>query len=428
MISLQLIRDDPDAVKLAVARKGEPTDAIDRLLAADARRRGLEAEANDLRAERNAGNRQLGELMRAGQRAEADALKARMAPLSERIDAMADELSELDAAIEADLLLVPNLPHASVPDGSGADDNPVIRSWGEPAAAGSSPPHWEIGERLGLFDLERGAKIAGSGFILYTGAGARLQRALIGLMLELAERHGYREVWSPILVNAASARGTGQLPDKEGQMYVVERDDLYLIPTAEVPVTNLYRDEILSGDALPIYHAAYTPCFRREAGAAGRDTRGLLRVHQFDKIEMVKFVRPDTSWDELESLTRSAEEALEALEIPYRTVERCTADLGFAQAKGYDLEAWAPGVGKWLEVSSCSNYTDFQARRMNLRYRASADARPELLHTLNGSALGMSRTYAALLETHLQPDGSVRIPPALAPHFGSDAIPGPAEA
>jgi seryl-tRNA synthetase len=422
MISLQLLRDDPEAVKRAIARKGEATEAVDRLLAADARRRQLEAEANDLRAERNNGNRQLGELMRDGKRDEAEVLKARMAPLSERIDALAAELAELEAAIEADLLQIPNLPHASVPDGAGAADNPVIRSWGEPAAAGSSAPHWEIGERLALFDLERGAKIAGSGFILYTGAGARLQRALIGLMLELAERAGYREVWSPILVNAASARGTGQLPDKEGQMYVVERDDLYLIPTAEVPVTNLYRDEILQGDALPIYHAAYTPCFRREAGAAGKDTRGLLRVHQFDKVEMVKFVHPDTSWDELEALTRNAEEVLEALEIPYRTVERCTADLGFAPAKGYDLEAWSPGVGKWLEVSSCSNYTDFQARRMNLRYRASADARPELLHTLNGSALGMSRTYAALLETHLQPDGSIRIPAALRPHFGADAI------
>jgi seryl-tRNA synthetase len=345
-----------------------------------------------------------------------------MAPLSERIDGLVAELGEIETAIEADLLLVPNLPHQSVPDGAGPEDNPVIRSWGEPPAAGSTPPHWEIGERLGLFDLERGAKIAGSGFILYTGPGARLQRALIGLMLELAERHGYRELWSPILVNAASARGTGQLPDKEGQMYVVERDDLYLIPTAEVPVTNLYRDEILAAADLPIYHAAYTPCFRREAGAAGRDTRGLLRVHQFDKVEMVKFVAPDTSADELETLTRDAEEVLEALELPYRTVERCTADLGFAPAKGYDLEAWSPGVGKWLEVSSCSNYTDFQARRMNLRYRASADARPELLHTLNGSALGMSRTYAALLETHLQPDGSIRVPAALQPHLGSAAI------
>ena len=422
MISLQLIRDDPDAVKRAVARKGEPTDTIDRLLVADARRRALEAQANDLRAERNAGNRQLGELLRAGASAEADALKGRMASLSTQIDALAVEQGEIEAAIEADLLLVPNLPHPSVPDGTGADDNPVIRSWGTPAATGSTPPHWEIGERLALFDLERGAKIAGSGFILYTGAGARLQRALIGLMLEIAARHGYEEVWTPILVNAASARGTGQLPDKEAQMYVAERDDLYLIPTAEVPVTNIYRDEILPADRLPIYHAAYTPCFRREAGAAGKDTRGLLRVHQFDKIEMVKFVQPESSYDELETLTRDAEEVLEALEIPYRTVERCTADLGFAPAKGYDLEAWSPGVGKWLEVSSCSNYTDFQARRMNLRFRPKPEAAPELLHTLNGSALGMSRTYAALLETHLQPDGSVRIPAALKPHFGADAI------
>ena len=345
-----------------------------------------------------------------------------MAELSRHIDAFAAELGQLEEAIEADLLLVPNLPDPSVPDGKGPQDNPVLRSWGEPRPEGDTPPHWEIAQRLGLFDLERGAKIAGSGFIVYTGAGARLQRALIGLMLELTERHGYAEIWSPLLVNAASARGTGQLPDKEHQMYVVERDDLYLIPTAEVPVTNLYRDEILPADRLPIYHAAYTPCFRREAGAAGKDTRGLLRVHQFDKVEMVKFVHPSTSADELESLTRDAEEVLEALELPYRVVERCTADVGFAQAKGYDLEAWSPGVGKWLEVSSASNYTDFQARRMNLRFRAAPDARPELVHTLNGSGLGMSRTYAALLETHLQPDGSIRIPEALRPHFGSDAI------
>jgi seryl-tRNA synthetase len=422
VISIQLIRDDPEAVRHAIARKGEPIDAVDRLLVADARRRTVEAEANDLRAERNAGNRELGELIRQARGDAADELKARMASLSERIDALVAELAQLEAEIEADLLLIPNLPHDSVPDGASAADNPVVRSWGEPAAAGSSPPHWEIGERLNLFDLERGAKVAGSGFILYTGAGARLQRALIGLMLELAERHGYREVWSPILVNAASARGTGQLPDKEGQMYVIERDELYLIPTAEVPVTNMYRDEILAWTDLPIYHAAYTPCFRREAGAAGKDTRGLLRVHQFDKVEMVKFVHPETSWDELDTLTRNAEEVLEALEIPYRTVERCTADLGFAPAKGYDLEAWSPGVGRWLEVSSCSNYTDFQARRMNLRFRASAEAKPELLHTLNGSGLGMSRTYAALLETHLQADGSISIPSALQPHFGAGAI------
>jgi len=422
MISLHRLRDDPEAVKRAVARKGEPTESIDRILAADERRRTLEAETNELRAQRNAGNKELGELLRGGRAGEAEQVKTAMAELSIRIDAMAAELEELSAAIERDMLLVPNPPLDSVPDGAGPQDNPVLRTWGDPAPEGSAPPHWEIAQRLSLFDLERGAKVAGSGFILYTGAGARLQRALIGLMLEIADRHGYAEVWPPLLVNAASARGTGQLPDKEAQMYVVERDDLYLIPTAEVPVTNIYRDEILPADRLPIYHAAYTPCFRREAGAAGRETRGLLRVHQFDKVEMVKFVHPDTSAAELETMTRDVEEVLEALEISYRVVERCTGDVGFAQAKGYDLEAWSPGVDAWLEVSSTSNYTDFQARRMNLRFRPAPDARPELVHTLNGSALGISRTYAALLETHLQPDGSVRIPEALQPHFGRGAI------
>ena len=426
MIGLQLIRDDPDAVKRAVARKGggaEPAEAIDRIVAGDARRRQVELEVNDLRAQRNAGNKELGALMRDGPRDEGERLKARMAELSTRIDELTAELTATESLIEADLLLVPNLPHETVPDGRSDADNPVVRTWGEPRPVGDgTPPHWEIAQRLGLFDLERGAKIAGSGFIVFTGPGARLQRALIGLALELAERHGYTEIWSPLLVNAASARGTGQLPDKEGQMYVAERDDLYLIPTSEVPVTNLYRDEILGPDDLPRYHCAYTPCFRREAGAAGKDTRGLLRVHQFDKVEMVKFVRPETSYDELETLTRNAEAVLEALELPYRTVERCTGDVGFAQAKGYDIEAWAPGVGRYLEVSSCSNYTDFQARRMNLRYRPARDARPELIHTLNGSGLGLSRTYAALLETHLQPDGSILLPVALRPHFGADRI------
>jgi len=422
MIGVQLIRDDPEAVKAAIARKGEATEPVDRIQAADARRRAVEADANALRAERNTGNKELGALMRDGRREEGEALKARMAELSAGIDAHAAELAELEAAIEADLLLIPNLPQASVPDGAGADDNPVVRSWGEPPEAGSPPPHWEIGERLGLFDLERGAKVTGTGFILFTGSGARLMRSLIGFLVDFQSGRGYSEVWAPILVNAASARGTGQLPDKEGQMYAVERDGLYLNPTAEVPVTNIYRDEILSADALPIRHVAYLPSFRREAGAAGTDTRGLLRVHQFDKVELVKLVTPPTSDEELESLTADAEAALQALAIPHRTVERCTGDLGFAQAKGYDLEAWSPGVGKWLEVSSTSNYTDFQARRMNLRYRPAADARPELLHTLNGSSLGLSRTYAALLENHLQPDGSIRIPEAVRPYFGTDAI------
>jgi len=422
MIGIALIREDPEAVKQAIARKGEPTEPVDRVLEADARRRAIEAEANDLRAQRNAGNRQVGELMRTDRRDEAGALKRTMADLSASIDRLAEDLTQAEQAIERDLLLIPNLPHPSVPDGKGPDDNPVVRTWGEPRTPGGTAPHWEIAERLALFDLERGTKIAGSGFILYTGAGARLQRALIGLMLELAAKAGYAELWTPLLVNAASARGTGQLPDKEGQMYVVERDDLYLVPTAEVPVTNVYRDEILGVNELPINHAAYTPCFRREAGAAGRETRGLLRVHQFDKVEMVKFVRPETSYDELESLTADSEAVLQALDLPYRVVERCTGDVGFAQAKGYDLEAWSPGVEKWLEVSSCSNYTDFQARRMNLRFRPAADAPTELVHTLNGSALGIARTYAALLETHLQANGTVRLPLALQPHFGAASI------
>jgi seryl-tRNA synthetase len=422
MIGLQIIRDDPDGVKRAVARKGEPTELIDRIRAGDERRRTIEAEANELRARRNAGNKQLGELMRSGDREAGERMKAEMADLSTRIDAFTAELTELEAAIEADLLLVPNLPDPSVPDGAGADDNPIIRRWGEPRPEGDAPPHWEIAERLGLFDLERGAKVTGSGFILFTGAGARLMRSLISFLVDFQSGRGYTEVWAPVVVNADSARGTGQLPDKEGQMYVVERDGLYLNPTAEVPVTNIYRDEILAADRLPLRHVAYLPSFRREAGAAGKDTRGLLRVHQFDKVELVKWVVPATSPDELESLTADAEAALKALELPHRVVERCTGDLGFSQAKGYDLEAWSPGVGKWLEVSSTSNYTDFQARRMNIRYRPTPDARPELLHTLNGSSLGMSRTYAALLENHLRADGSIGIPEALQPYFGADSI------
>ena len=422
MIGLQLVREDPERVRRGIARKGEPPDAVERLLEADARRRGLLAEADGLRHERNLGSRRVGELMRDGRTDEATALLGPLARLASRITEVEHAVREADESIERELLAIPNVPDDEVPDGRGADDNVEVRRRGEPIPAGERPPHWEIGARLGLFDLERGAKVAGSGFILYTGAGARLQRALISLMVDLqAQRHGYREVWPPVVVNAASARGTGQLPDKEGQMYVVERDDLYLVPTAEVPVTNIYRDEILGADALPIKLVAYSPCFRREAGAAGKDTRGLLRVHQFDKVEMVHFTRPVDSAATLDELTGHAESVLDALELTYRTVERCTGDLGFAQARGYDIEAWAPGVGTWLEVSSCSNYTDFQARRMNVRYRPDASSRPELVHTLNGSGLGMSRTVAALLETHHQDDGTVRVPEALRPYLGGAA-------
>jgi seryl-tRNA synthetase len=422
VISIQSIRDDPDGVKRAIARKGEGPEVIDRLVEGDARRRELLAEADAVKHERNEGSREVGEYVRAGKTAEAEARKASLGALGDRIEALDAQLAYVEASIEADLLLVPNPPRDEVPDGEGPDDNPVVRSWGEPLPAGERPPHWEIGARLGLFDLERGAKISGSGFILYTGAGAKLQRALIGLFLDMAGQRGYTELWPPVLVTADSARGTGQLPDKESQMYVIESDDLYLAPTAEIPVTNIHRDEILPPGALPIRYAAYTPCFRREAGAAGKDTRGLLRVHQFDKVELVKFVSPETSDDELETLTADAEAVLQALELPYRTVERCTADVGFSQARGYDIEGWAPGVGRWLEISSCSNYTDFQARRMNVRYRSTADAKPELVHTLNGSGVALARTVAALLETHLQPNGSIRLPEVLRPYVGADAI------
>jgi seryl-tRNA synthetase len=422
VISIQSIRDDPDGVKRAIARKGEGPEVIDRLVEGDARRRELLAEADAVKHERNEGSREVGEYVRAGKTAEAEARKASLGALGDRIEALDAQLAYVEASIEADLLLVPNPPRDEVPDGEGPDDNPVVRSWGEPLPAGERPPHWEIGARLGLFDLERGAKISGSGFILYTGAGAKLQRALIGLFLDMAGQRGYTELWPPVLVTADSARGTGQLPDKESQMYVIESDDLYLAPTAEIPVTNIHRDEILPPGALPIRYAAYTPCFRREAGAAGKDTRGLLRVHQFDKVELVKFVSPETSDDELETLTADAEAVLQALELPYRTVERCTADVGFSQARGYDIEGWAPGVGRWLEISSCSNYTDFQARRMNVRYRSTADAKPELVNTLNGSGVALARTVAALLETHLQPNGSIRLPEVLRPYVGADAI------
>ena len=417
MISLQVVRDDPERVRAGLVRKGESPDVVDMLLAADAERRALLAEADALKRERNAGSKRVGELLRAGDRSQAEALKVGLARLGDRIDELDAALRVAEERIETTLLGMPNLPHPSVPDGNGPDENPELRRHGEPIPAGERPPHWEIGDRLGLFDLARGAKVTGSGFILFTGNGARLMRALVSFLVDLQASRGYTEVWAPIVVNADSARGTGQLPDKEAQMYVLERDELYLNPTAEVPVTNIYRDEILAADRLPIRHVAYLPSFRREAGAAGKDTRGLLRVHQFDKVEMVKFVRPETSYDELETLTQDSEAALQGLELTYRVVERCTGDVGFAQAKGYDLEAWAPGVGQWLEVSSCSNYTDFQARRMNVRFRPSPDARTELVHTLNGSALGMSRTYAAFLETHLQPDGSIRIPDALRPHM-----------
>ena len=343
------------------------------------------------------------------------------------IDALDADLAEVEAALEELLLRIPNPADPGVPIG-GEEASLIVRTWGEPAAHAFADgaerlPHWEVGEALGMLALEAGAKITGSGFPVYRGAGAALQRALIDFMVGVHTReHGMIEIWPPALVNAASARGTGQIPDKEDLMYVVTRDELYLVPTAEVPVTNIHRDEIIESADLPIRYVAYSPCFRREAGAAGKDTRGILRVHQFDKVEMVCFERPAESDATLEWLTRRAEVILQRLELPYRVKLMATGDMGFVQAKKYDLEVWAPGVERWLEVSSVSNFRDYQARRMDIRWRPEPGAKPEILHTLNGSGLALARTVAAILEVHQQPDDSLRVPAVLQASMGVDSV------
>jgi seryl-tRNA synthetase len=420
-VGLQRLRDEPDALRKGATDKGEDPGLVDRALELDERRRALVAEGDALKAQRNEASRRIGEAIRGGADPAGDevaALKADSAATADRIGAIDAELATVEAELDDAMLRIPNPADPDVPVG-GEEANRTVRTWGEPLPADGRLPHWELGERLGLFDLARGAKVAGSGFPVYLGAGARLQRGLISWFLDVhASEHGMTEVWPPAVVNADSARGTGQIPDKEDQMYVIGRDDFYLVPTAEVPVTNLHRDEILDAGALPIRYAAYSPCFRREAGAAGRDTRGILRVHQFDKVEMVSFTRPDDSAGELEWLTERAEVLLQRLGLAYRVLLMSTGEMGFVQARKYDLEVWAPGVQRWLEVSSVSNFRDYQARRMAIRYRPETDAKPELVNTLNGSGLALPRTMAALLETHQQPDGSIAVPEPLRPYLG----------
>jgi len=371
---------------------------------------------DSLRAERKRVSAQVGAAMKSGGSG-ADELRAHSVALGGRINAGEERLRVIEAELEDLLLRIPNPADDDVPVGP-PEATQTVREWGEPiahdAAGWERKPHWEIGERLGILDLPAGAKVTGSGFPLYRGAGARLQRTLINLFVDIhATEHGMTEIWPPALINADSARGTGQLPDKEDQMYVVARDGLYLNPTAEVAVTNLHADEIIDADRLPIHYVAYSPSFRREAGAAGRQTRGILRVHQFDKVEMVAFVKPDASVQALEWMTERAEVVLQRLGLAYRVRLLSTGDMGFTQAKTYDIEVWAPGVGEWLEVSSISNFRDFQARRMSIRYRPEAGAKPEILHTLNGSGLALARTVAALLEVYQQKNGSVRLPDIL---------------
>jgi seryl-tRNA synthetase len=420
-VGLQRLREDADRLKLAAADKGEDPSFVDRALELDERRRALIAEVDALKAERNEASRRIGEAIRGGadpNGPEVAELKAASVAGAERIDSLDAELATIDAELEDAMLRIPNPADPDVPVG-GEEANAVVRTWGEPLPRGERVPHWDLAERLGIIDNARGAKVTGSGWPVYVGDGATLQRAVINWYLDVHSReHGMTEIWPPVLVNADSARGTGQIPDKEDQMYVVERDGLYLIPTAEVPVTNLHRDEILDADALPIRYVAYSASFRRESGAAGRDTRGILRVHQFDKVEMVSFTTPDQSPDELEWLTGCAETLLQRLGLAYRVVLMATRELGFVQARKYDLEVWAPGVERWLEVSSVSNFRDYQARRMAIRYRSEAGAKPEIAHTLNGSGLALPRTVASILETFQQPDGTVEIPQVLRPAFG----------
>jgi len=431
-VGLQRLREEPDRIRQGAIDKGEDPSFVDRALELDAERRRLQSESDGLKAERNAASKRVGEAIRRGAAPdgpEVADLRAASVRAGEHIDRIDAALGETEAELEDLLLRIPNPADPDVPVG-GEEANLTIRTWGNRLpreVGGAAPwtrrPHWELAEALDIIDNARGAKITGSGFPVYKGAGARLQRALISWFLDVhTEENGFTEVWPPAVVNTASARGTGQIPDKEDQMYVVTRDELYLVPTAEVPVTNLHRDEILAADELPIRYAAYTPCFRREAGAAGKDTRGILRVHQFDKVEMVMLEKPEASADALEWMTGRAEGLLQRLGLAYRVLLMSTREMGFVQAKKYDLEVWAPGVETWLEVSSCSNFRDYQARRMSIRYRPAPGARPELVHTLNGSGLALARVVAALIETYQQPDGSVAVPEVLRPALGAATI------
>lgn len=425
MLDLRRIREEPEVVRSLLARRGKPEvlEQVDAVLALDAERRSLIGQVDALRAQRNEASARVAELKRAGRHEEAERVIAEVRQLSERLGELEARLAEAEEGVRGLLLQIPNLPEPDVTPG-GEEANRVIREWGEARSFEFEPrPHWELGEALGILDLPRGAKVAGSGFPLFVGMGARLERALIDFMLDLHTReHGYTEVWPPYLINAQAALGTGHLPKFGDDMYLVESDGLYLVPTAEVPLTNLHSGELLGPDALPIRYVAYTPCFRREAGAHGKETRGLVRVHQFDKVELVRFERPEASRAALEELTRHAEEVLRRLGLRYRVVQLAGGELGFANAMTYDLEVWAPGLGRWLEVSSCSLYTDYQARRANIRFRPEAGARPEFVHTLNGSALALPRTVVALLETYQEADGTIRVPEALADRLGTDRI------
>ena len=416
MLDIRYLRQNIDFVRQKMEERGQKID-FGRFLDLDAKRRDILQAVETLRNERNSVSKEIGELKK--KKADASALIEKMGNVSTKIKEYDESLRVLDEEINAFVMIVPNVQHESVPMGHGSEDNKVVRTWGEKPVFNFEPKqHFELGESLNILDFARGAKITGARFTVYRGAGAAMERALVSFMLDLhVEKHGYTEVLTPFMVNAESMTGTGQLPKFKEDLFKIEGMDYYLIPTAEVPVTNIYREEILEEDKLPIYLVAYSPCFRSEAGSYGKDTRGLIRQHQFNKVEMVKFSKPETSYDELEKLTANAEDVLEKLGIAYRTVCLCTADLGFSSAKTYDVEAWMPGQNTYREISSCSNFDDFQARRASIRFRRGDSGKVDFVHTLNGSGLAVGRTVVAILENYQQADGSVIIPEALRPYM-----------
>lgn len=422
MLTLQALRHDRPAVEAALAKRGlDAAPMLDQILELDLQRRTTQKEVDDLKAEQNAASRAIGDLFKAGKKEEAEARRAEVGSLKERIQTLDEKQKSLLQQQEDALLELPNRPHDSVPSGQSEEDNEVVAEEGDkPNLGDSAKPHWELADQYKLIDFEAGVKISGAGFPVYRGKGAKLQRALIQFFLDRADAAGYEEFIPPHVVNADSGRGTGQLPDKEGQMYHCTEDDLYLIPTAEVPLTNLYRGDLFKCDDLPIQLCGYTPCFRREAGSYGKDVRGLNRLHQFDKVEIVRFEKPENSYAALDGMVEHVRGLLRELELPFRTLRLCGGDLGFTSALTYDLEVWSAAQGRWLEVSSVSNFETYQANRLQCRFR-NADGKPELVHTLNGSALALPRIVAALLENHQTADG-IRIPAALQPYTGFDRI------
>lgn len=419
MIDIKFLRTNMEDVKRMMQHRGEDLQDLGKFEELDQTRRELIVEAEQLKSKRNEVSQQVAVLKR--EKKDADHLITEMREVGDQIKALDEKLREAEETLETLLLNIPNIPHESVPVGETEDDNVEVRSWGEiQEFKFEAKPHWEIADGLGILDFERAGKVTGSRFVFYKGLGARLERALFNFMLDLhVDEHGYTEVLPPYMVNRASMTGTGQLPKFEEDAFLIESEDYFLIPTAEVPVTNMHRDEILSADQLPIQYAAFSACFRSEAGSAGRDTRGLIRQHQFNKVELVKFVKPEDSYEELEKLTGNAEKVLQLLDLPYRVMSMCTADLGFTAAKKFDIEVWIPSYNMYREISSCSNFEAFQARRANIRFRRDTKAKPEHVHTLNGSGLAIGRTVAAILENYQQADGSVVIPEVLRPYMGN---------